>query len=60
MLEHAVPYYETGDATLLYNCTTGEWNTVPAESGVYTFLCLDWHRADRDLGIGIWTVEWVV
>lgn len=59
VLESALPVSNHGDATLLLNLTTGEYNTVPQSSGTYTFLCLTWYRADRELVVGRWSIDWV-
>ena len=52
------PYFSIGDVSLLYNLDTGEYNTVPAESGTYRFVFLTYWRDNGELVLADYQLAW--
>lgn len=55
----ALPPLGIGDAVLLYNMDTGEYNTIPAKTGTYRFLALNYWADYGELFVAEYQVCWV-
>lgn len=51
--------YQSYDYTLIYNVDTGEYNTLPAETGTYHFICIGYWEEENKMNIVEYNIEFV-
>lgn len=51
--------HQSYDCTLIYNVDTGEYNTLPAETGTYHFICIGYWEDENKMNIVEYNLEFV-
>lgn len=51
--------HQSYDYTLVYNVDTGEYNTLPAETGTYHFICIGYWEEDNKMNIVEYNLQFV-
>lgn len=51
--------HQSYDYTLIYNVDTGEYNTLPAESGTYHFICIGYWNEENKMNIVEYNIEFI-